>query len=454
MGASVSSNVSKIVINAIAKISSKIIMKEKITANAEQIISISDVNGNVDISDNIMTQRVSLNMHALLTALSTSQAQQALATELSQQAKSLTSGLNVAQFSDASNIMNSLITASIDVMSNIEQSCSISSTEKQTLIVERIHGNVNIVNNTQEQIAQILTNCVESAVNNSQSISDVKEKLDQSASATSKGLNGFIIVAILAVIVGVPVVGGTVLVKNIFPIMLIVGIIFIVLYFMKSSETISMTAYSTFINQNCSEAKQIDNSNEYNKIQDASDYCLENSECIAFDWDEIRFYSHVNSDCQFNIKKDNTTMVNKKGVRVGNGEPTVKDVDIPGCIYVDLDTSDTFQLSQKRVFVNTGRLLPIPFSKLIFIKSKPNLEGLLGKYGEFCLYIDSFFNIYEYDDGWIEYTKIKIPLIDANVPTKTNGSGFKIKNRENKYLYIGILAIILGIVGLIVKRDK
>ena len=108
MGASVSKNVSNAVTKAVAKVSSNIIQNTQLSQDMAQVVSVRDVHGDVHISGNTFTQHATVNMHTLLDALSTEEAQQSIMQELAQEAKSVTSDLNIGQFSDAQNTMNLL----------------------------------------------------------------------------------------------------------------------------------------------------------------------------------------------------------------------------------------------------------------------------------------------------------------------------------------------------------
>ena len=119
MGASVSSNVVNMVTKTVATVSSDIIQKTQLSTDSAQIISVSDIDGDVTIKDNVFYQTANLNMQALMNALTSESAQQNIIVQLSQEAKSLISGLNIGQFSDASNTMNVLIEATINIISVI-----------------------------------------------------------------------------------------------------------------------------------------------------------------------------------------------------------------------------------------------------------------------------------------------------------------------------------------------
>jgi len=485
MGASVSTNVSKVVVRALAKASSEIIQNTAISQNSSQIISVRNVEGDVIISGNRLIQRANLNMTALLDALSSEISQQNLATELAQEAKSLTSGLNIGQFSVASNTMDALVEASIDLMSKIGQTCSALSTQSQTIIVESARGSVRIENNVFEQVANIIQSCAENAVSQSQTIQDVSTKLSQSASATSQGLSEWAIAALAAIILGVPIVGGVVggyvLLKYIFPMGIIAGIVMIILYFYYTDETISMTAYSKFINDTpvCVPTILKSTSSSYANAALAADACVKNAQCVAFDWrginvmpngsytltnpPETTFYSNVSNTCQASIGKDIVNMVRAPILFSGSGAPTtLPDGSMRGDVYIDLATSNWYQW-QTMGFEPKGMILKDRFTDFI-VKGTPPTIADRGQPGSFYVYANpinpEYFHVFHYDESsvqkWVQQQRVPGPGMFAIAPPVTNGSGFKIAQKKSWLLYSGIAALVVGGVGtayVFLKKD-
>ena len=152
MGASASKNINKVVTKTVATVSTDIVQNTKISQDSTQIISVSNVDGDVFISGNKFTQVAKINMISLLDALSSDQAQQELVTLLAQEAKSLTSGLNIGQISYAENNMNTLLEATSKLLTTIGQTCKNQVSQTQKIKVERIVGNVYIQNNIFSQM--------------------------------------------------------------------------------------------------------------------------------------------------------------------------------------------------------------------------------------------------------------------------------------------------------------
>lgn len=479
MGLAVATNISTIAVKAVSKVCSEIIQKSQISQSSSQIISVKNAGADVIIRGNKLTQKVNLNMMALLNAMSSEIAQQNLATELSQQTKALTSGLNLGQFSSASNTMNGLIEASIELLSKIGQTCSSTTDQFQSIVVESSVGNVTIENNVFDQVASIVQNCAENAVTNSSTIQDLTTKLSQTASATSEGLSPFAFVAIAAIIFGLPIVGGivggTVFMKFLFPIILIAGIVLIILYFVWTKKTISMTAYSTFVkNASACNAIESSSSTNYSSASAAAKNCSENSSCEAFDWKGINvnsngtwskldnpqttFFSSVDKNCQTLIGKDNVNMIRAPVLFSGKGAPsgTIPKGSVEGDVYVDEETTEWYQWDKSGQFQPKGMILMESF-KRVFLSGKQPTNETRGENGDFYIFSNpinpQFFHVYHFDSNdsqkWVSQQRVPGPGMYPNAPETTNGSGFKIDEKTSWFLYAGIAATILGIVGTV-----
>jgi hypothetical protein len=485
MGASVSTNSAKVVVNAVSKIASQIVQTSNISQSASQIISVTNVTGDVIISGNRMSQKVNINMSALLDAMSTEQAQQNLATELAQQAKSLTSGLNIGQLSVASNSMDTLVQASIDLVSKIGQTCSSLANQSQQIYVENVVGSVRIENNVQEQITEIIQNCVGHAVANDTAIQDITTRLSQSASATSAGLSEWALVALAALVIGVPViggvVGGVVFLKYIFPILLIAGVVAIIVYFYYTSDTMALDAYSKFIsNTSACVAEGATPKQLYNTAERASVACLADSNCAGFDWKGIdvnadgtyaildipvtTFFSTIQPECQSSVAKDNVKMVRAPVVFSGSGEPATHPPNaVKGDVYVDLVTSQWFQWDRSGSFQPKGIISHDHFAKLVVSGLMPT--AAVSGSADYCyVYANpqnpEYWHVYKYVPNaaqrWVEQTKVPGPGMFASAPSITNASGFKTTQRKTWLLYSGIAAIVVGAVGsayVFLKKD-
>lgn len=477
MGASFSQNVIDSITKTISTISTTIIQSSELSQDSTQIISVKDIDGDVHITGNQFTQTATINMQALMSSLQTAEAQQALIQELTQDSKSLISGLNIGQFADATNTLNTLIQAELSIVTQIGQTCATGQNQYQEIIVERVKGNVYIQNNIFNQMVNIVQNCVQNVVTNDKSIQEAINKASQSASSSAKGISEWAAAIIAGIIFGLPVVAGVVggiyALKYIFPVFIIVGAVFLVVYYWKSTIDMKLTGYSSLINSTpACLFKPTDQKpqNSYETQNEASSFCLSNSECKAFDWvaGEVQtdgslkpyptpqtfFYSDVSNMCESSIKKDAVTILYNPQMFQFSGPPTT--VTIPktnnGDIYLDTKTTEWYQLVQgvwklKNKFTDS-------FNEVSWGTSTPEL---LQNVAENDVYIytnphnPSTFTLYRFNN----HSKWKVDgnfvgpglIPNATALPYTNTSGFKVVERNQIWLYGGIAFLAVGIIG-------
>jgi hypothetical protein len=497
MGASVSKNVSKAVTRAIAKVSSNIIQNTQLSQDMSQLISVRDVHGDVHVSGNIFTQKATVNMKALLDALSTESAQQSVMQELAQEAKSVTSGLNLGQFSDAQNVMDTLLEGTMDVLSSIGQSCSAAGKMHQEIIVKRISGNVYVQDNVFGQVYDILQNCTEKAVADNRLMQDLTTKLSQKASATSEGLSGWVLVAMLAVVLGLPiggaVIGGKALLKYIFPILLIMGVVLLILYYVRTKTEMNFVGFSTFAGSTpaCLATGQYSPLQPFQDAYRASAACKDAEQCVAFDWQGLqiaqngtyakldtpitKFYTSVSKECEKSIRPDAVKLLRVPNFYSGEEEPMDVSSDVgavssgvkPGDVYLNVKTGVWYQKSKT---TNTsweprGVVTAKPFNKMSWGPVMPG--GGVVSFGfasspsvldspvenDVYAYYDGrnpeYLHVYRYDTehGWVQDHKIHGPGLIPDTPPVINASGFKTVSRTPWLLYSGIAAALVGLLG-------
>lgn len=490
MGASLSKNVSDAVTRAVAKVSSNIIQKTKLSQDMSQVVSVRHVHGDVHISGNTFRQQANVNMHTLLEALSTEEAQQSIMQELAQEAKSITSGLNIGQFSDAQNTLNLLMEATINLLTTISQTCKAFNSQHQEIIVDRVVGNVFIQNNVFDQMYYILQNCTEKATSENSLIQDLTSKLSQTASATSEGLSPWAIVALVAAFVGIPVIGGVVagkaILKYIFPVIMVAGVVFIVLYFVKSSQIMKEVGFSTMIAQTpiCSSGIGQIPDQDFSNIVDVSNACFENKLCQAFDWQgveitkngdsnilekpKITFFNQVSKDCRSSIKPDNARILRSPTFFKGPQDPdlTTPAEAIKGDVYLNTGSTIWFQKKQNE-WQMMGTITTKPFNRIDWGHVNPTVqpENVFSDrhlLNDIYIYANQhnplFLNIFRFGtNGWVLEQKVNGPGLVPDTPTVINTSGFKEIQRQSWMLYAGIAGLVIGTIGMMIlfmKKEK
>ena len=331
MGSAKSKNVANIVTNIITTETQNLLQESKNSASNSITVNISS-DGDANVIGNKFNQKATINSEQLLTALSDQKAQNKIVTELKQKAESLVSGLNLGNSAESDNIINSFLNASLNVTSNISQTCH--NTIGQSIVINVIsrNGAVNLKENTFDQIAEIYSSCIADTKQIQDALQDVQQKVDQAAKAEADGLNLWAVALILfmvAVIIMSPfigiAIGGARLVQVIlqflFPIIFILGGIFIALYFILQEDIIRGDGFSKGLDKSdaCRATKKTQTPVTYPNPIEASDACLKSDKCQGLDWipgedgDQpiTYFYGSIgNPSCPFQVDpKDNKNQI-------------------------------------------------------------------------------------------------------------------------------------------------
>ena len=463
MGAAVTKNVLSITTDVVASISTKVILKTELSTDTSQVISVKNIHGDVHITGNKFYQTANLNMKALMRALSSESAQQELMVEITQAAKSLASGINLGQYTDAQNLMNLLVKSTINLITDMETSCKTLINQDQEIIVERVKGNVYIQNNIFSQVSNIIEDCVQKATTESDSFQQLEEKLKQEASAKSEGISEWILVALLAVFIGVPVIGGVVggkyLLKFIFPLILIAGAILLVLYFTWTYNTIKVIGYSEGLQKLCKLTPEKTFSSS-NSIQ-AQNTCVNQKQCDAYDWVSYSsgvkpttptgyLYSQVPPSCieeLLNIDPDKSPVTRVPTFTNGKGQPT-KQGSI-GDVYLDVTSSFWYRVNEQLAWAHMGTFVK-NFQGEISWGTTPPPNPQPNQY--FVSYDPTnpvIFTLHQYTTGkWVDMASFKGPGLIPNA-AQPNVTGYKYKAKREWALYGGLAGVIVGAVGSI-----
>jgi len=487
MGASTSKNISSIITNAVAKVSSEIVQKTSLSADSSQVISVSDVAGDVNVSGNKFTQKATINMTALFDALAQEENQQKILIEVAQQSKSLTKDLNLVQYADAQNIVNTVVNATVSILSKVSQNCKALTSQTQEIIIERIYGNVNILNNVEDQVSKLFEECTEKTVVNEKLTQDLANLIDQAATSTIAGLSPWAIAGIIAAVLGLPVLGVSLaipkLLKFLFPIFILVGLVLIVMYSTRTKDEMKLTSYSEFILKNCQVV--LDKSLSNVSAEDAANACSTDSNCVGFDWKTydinengfittipepfVQLYSSIEpKDCK--VSQDKSNIFSIPQATQGTVVPNINSINGNiGDIYLLQTTGIWYQRTDKwptgwqpmKQFTST------PFTTISWgFNDPPGINNI-----DPATVIDESINIPE-GTVYIQISKIlqnfTIYRVKGNKwqnEGKQNGpgvlfpggssntSGIKTVFKPTWMLYAGIAFILTGIVGLFVSKN-
>jgi hypothetical protein len=456
MGVGMSRNVARITTEAISKVASNIIQKQSLNTDQSQIISIRGGKGDVVIANNTMNQKVTVNMKALLNALTTTKAQQDLSAELAQKAKSVASGINLFNFTDANNEMDTYMKAAIDISTNISQECAANTQQNQVIQVDSRNGKIVIEGNKMDQMTKLFSKCVENATSNNETLQKIQAKLDQSATAKAEGFSiwalvALAIVALLFLLSPIILAGSTVvrvISKFMFPLMMLAGIIMVALYFSSKKMVMSGYSFSKLLSnmQPCGAVPSGTAVTTYNSSGAASEACRNNSSCQAMDWQGMTidadgnatlldkpmttFYSSVaHSPCSnivdhrdnlkimrvpnivISTKKVNSaTAANFKKLSIGGKAP------MGGDIWIDYTNSHWYTWDNKRSAFSDNNLA-----------KNPLIDKFDGTKHKLVFSPDQLPPVKDYNDGDVVITWAdKNTSYYFNVYTAKSGTGVKV----------------------------
>ncbi|ABF82036.1 hypothetical protein MIV006R [Invertebrate iridescent virus 3] len=487
MGSSVSKNISKVATEALARASSDILLQTDLTTDQTQVISVSDVGGDVVISGNEFIQKATINMKALMNALIQENVQQNLTLQIAQAAKSIVSGFNMFQLPNAQNEIDLFVRASIELVNTISQVCTSSVSENYLIDIKRVKGSVRIQNNTVRQFVDIFGSCVQNAVASNAIFQDLQAKLDQSATSKADGLTLWQVAALVAIVLGVPVVsvigGIAVAGRWMFPISILAGAGCLVVWSSQANTTMADHAFSRFV-RNTSDClgtalgpvlQTLPNSNA------AAQSCLSNADCVAFDWQgtvvddkgtnkvltppQTTFYNKVSSICEQAVKSnpDTTRLVRLPIFAKGVGSPQSK-ASPPADVYLDTATTNYYFFDPPtNMWVKQGTFAHAEWSaaknQIDWGTITPTVSTP-GTPGNIYVYYGSDNPIYFYvyvktADSWSLYTPtLRGPGLVTDTPATINVSGFKVNQRRQWLLYLGVALIIVGIFGSILAFNS
>jgi hypothetical protein len=467
MGSSISKNVVNFVSDIITTTTNEVLLKQEVNNNQSLIIRIHDTEGDVNIHDNVFEQRATVSIKALQTTLLNTEINQKIDQQIAQAAKSVISGINLLQFSNAENTIDNLIKACIEIKNTTLQTCLSSTNQNINIIVEYTKGNVNISNIKTKQMAVVFNECVQNATNSNKTIQDVITKLDQAASATSEG---FSLWAIAGIIIGIVLIGGgsfaigvTAVTKIVFPATLIASCISGVLYFtLTTNPTILSYGYVDKLlseNSNCEVSSKATESVATSTL--ASEKCL-NGNFSAYEWNNGKaiFYDQKIGQACINSytyeNKDKTPLISNLVYKKG-----------------EHDTLDSDQINTLRLNTSNNKLWFYDNSKqwkeIGTFSNTINWDNIdpSGKGSEGNLFINYEKNkLFKYDGTkWIEQCNSnnndKDCKIMQNIPTNSINSnvekskfvGFKRDGLRKKWLlYLAIGLFVVGVIGIVLTN--
>lgn len=496
MGASSSSSsksVSEAIVNNNVRVFSSVVQESNAAISQTVSIDISNVAGDVDISNNSITQQGTVNLSTVFDTVAQNAAQQNLALLTSQSAKAMQSGIpmSVVSSSATETISKTFIATSSDISSQISNQCFVSGNQIQSISVSNVAGNVRLNNNSFSQIISAMASCFSKTAMSNENVNNLQLTLDQAATSENKGFDplsifgsmfsiGIVIIAII--IFGVMFKKGgkqdshgsmiklEMLPQNkkvVQPLLIVIIIISasILAYgLISKNSSITVTCYSKLITNEFQDAKKIKQTN-VSSLSNAIEMCNSMPECVAFDFigysvDSTRkhiaqsfnpiaiFYSSVPTN---EISQDEVELIYSPVFDEGNFNPTnniVKQVSgqiFSPSIWLNTLTSDWFEFNQTaRIWEQRGN-----FSSNFGVSSlTASWWNSLNKTGQLIVEPIVPVNPASFKLTYNNQIKVVVgPGYLTIIPPNVNASGFKNKSYKLNVIAVGIAGVIMATIA-------
>ena len=174
--------------------------------------------GDVVISGNIdQKNTATVNVKQVADAMTNANVQTQLGAMLKQQAVAMNQDFNIFQVSVASNMTENYQGVTNNISSDIEQLCS-SSSDQENVFNVNTTGGIDFQKGAsiaQENQSELVANCAQKAVSQSDALTKIQAKISQAASAVNKGVDitklfMYVVIGLVVVLIAVPVTFGSV----------------------------------------------------------------------------------------------------------------------------------------------------------------------------------------------------------------------------------------------------
>jgi len=194
------------VVNEVSNVVTSVSMKTLNTciskASQSQIISVSNIKGDVTFSGNKLVQGVTIDVSCLLSSNKQASMASNIASALTQFATSKGTdilGLFGKEKASATANLESQISTQINMDSILKNVSSLS--QKQGLYFNNIKGNLVILNTSLEQSAALTVQAVQNTALSSSVVNDIAHQISQKTDAESKSLLGSFTTVIIVIVV-------------------------------------------------------------------------------------------------------------------------------------------------------------------------------------------------------------------------------------------------------------
>jgi hypothetical protein len=293
MGVAQSSNVAKFTTNIISESLHEIVRQELSNIAQSQILSVTNVGGDVLIQNNHFGIEVEVDIQGVGEAMSDTDNRQSVEQDLTQRAKALVKDINLGSVAQAENLVENYITDTLKITTSLSDICRADITTSQVITVDSIEGNVTFVDNDVVSSVASLTKCTQNAVARSRAVNGLQTALQQSADSEAKGFSiwglatiaGLIVLGVVASAV-LPVV-APMFAAGKYPtliglVVLVIGLILLGIWWFTGKTAIKTTLWSKLYATSCP-GLVAEEQLPMASADDAAAKCLQDK-YAAFDW--------------------------------------------------------------------------------------------------------------------------------------------------------------------------
>jgi hypothetical protein len=298
MGASQSSNSIKLSSDFVSSVIFSQSQKAITDVNSIVQIQATNIDGDVNITGNTLTNNASVDFSSVLESLNSSEMKQQMAQNMSQIAKSMVKDINLGNVSSAISSVASVINETMTVSTNISQVCDVSINNSTQIQVDTVEGGVTISDNSLASALSVIQDCASKSVANSNVLQQADVALSQSSSASTSGISawgfatiaGVVVLGIAIVVIGPTAIPLMVAGKNpkiLGVFVILISVAFFVLWGSWTKKTVVTSIWSEPFSK-CGENNviQIGQTREdINSAEEAASECLKLDNCVGFDFE-------------------------------------------------------------------------------------------------------------------------------------------------------------------------
>jgi len=254
----------------------KLLNTAKVRSNQAFSFNVSNTRGDVLIANNSFNQTATLDLKAAFKQVADVETLKDLALAVGQSSKDFVNNkAKIEKSTAAVNHQEMYIDTSSTISSEIDNKCLAESTQTFSVEVKNTGGNVTITDNSFNQVATVMADCFADTINKS----ELTQKLDATMVQTAPEPPMFSIYIVLSLL-------GIVLMvtyKKFVPFVVVaIGLLITFYGWSVTLDDVVVNSYSRLIANQCPDATLL-SSGPVGSVARASETCLANKECVAFD---------------------------------------------------------------------------------------------------------------------------------------------------------------------------